>query len=274
MPELRIVSGLAPIGQARIYCEIAGEGQPFVMIHAGVADHRQWNNEFAHFAQRFRVIRYDRRGYGESEPVDGEYSDLGDLTALLDHLGIDEPAIVMGCSMGGGVAMNLALAEPARVAALILVDSGPPGLELNVPELALFEQAEAAYEAGDFDRLAGIETRIWFDGIGRAPSDVDPDVRRLAYEMNRKALGHEAKGLGKRMPDAREPAAERLTEIEAPVLIVVGANDIPYMHAAADYMLERIPSARRVVIEDAAHLPNMEHPAEFRRLVTEFLESI
>lgn len=274
MPEIPGDSGRATINNAHIYYEIAGEGQPFVMIHAGVADSRQWNNEFAHFANHFRVLRYDMRGYGKSEPVDGEYSHLQDLTALLDHLHFDQSLILMGCSMGGGMAMDLALAQPARVKALIMVDSGPTGLELDVPELAAFGEAEEAYNAGDLDLTAEIETQIWFDGLGRTPAQVDPAMRRLAYEMNRNALSHEAKKLGKRLPDVQIPAVGRLGELNMPVLVIVGANDIPYMLAAADYMVEKIPSARKETLADAAHLPNMDHPGQFRRIVTAFLDTV
>src|ERR1041384_5493228 len=142
MTELKNNSGFAPINNARIYYEIAGEGEPFVMIHAGVADQRQWNNEFRYFADRFHVLRYDMRGYGKSEPVDGEFSHLGDLTALLDYLHLDQPVILMGCSMGGGIAMNFALTQPLRTKALIMVGSGPTGLQLDVPTLDKFAKAE------------------------------------------------------------------------------------------------------------------------------------
>jgi pimeloyl-ACP methyl ester carboxylesterase len=244
------------------------------MIHAGVADSRQWNNESAYFDRRFRVLRYDMRGYGKSEPVDGEFSHLEDLAALLDYLQIDEPAIVMGCSIGGGVAMDYTLTHPSRVTALIMVDSNPRGLDLDAPDPPEFEEAEEAYEAGDLDLLAEIETRIWFDGVGRTPAQVNPAMRRLAYEMNRNALSLDAKGLGTRLPDTEVPAVERLSELHVPVLVIVGAQDIPYMQAAADYMVGNTPSARKETIEDAAHLANMDQPREFRRLVTAFLESI
>lgn len=170
MSPLQTDSGLAAINDALIHYEIAGEGQTFVMIHAGVADTRQWNSEFAHFADRFRVVRYDLRGYGKSEPVDGEFSDLRDLNALLDHLHADGPFAVMGCSIGGGLAMDLALAQPSRVKALTMVDAGPTGLELDVPAPAKFEEAEKAYNEGDLDLLAELETQIWFDGMGRTPA--------------------------------------------------------------------------------------------------------
>jgi len=267
-------SGFASTGDARLYYEVAGEGQPFVMIHAGVADNRQWNNEFAYFANRFRVVRYDMRGYGKSEPVDGEFSHLQDLTALLDHLHIDQPLILMGCSMGGGLAMDLALTQPSRVKALIMVDAGPTGLKLDVPTPTKFEDAERAYNAGDLDRVAEIETQIWFDGMGRTPTQVNQVMRQLAYEMNRNALAHDAKQLGKRLPDTQVQAVERLSELHMPVLVIVGADDTPYMLAAATYMLEKIPSARKVIIEDAAHLPNMDHSDEFQRIVTTFLDSV
>lgn len=271
MTEIRTESGLAPINGAQIYYEIAGAGQPFVMIHAGVADSRQWNNEFDHFARYYRVLRYDQRGYGRSEPVEGEYSHLRDLTALLDDLHLAEPLILMGCSMGGGLAMNFALTHPSRVKALVMVGSGPTGLELDVPTPAKFAAAEEAFNAGDLDQVAEIETQIWFDGEGRSPAQVNPAMRRLLYEMDRLALAHEVKELGKRLPDTDVPAALRLGELHSPVLIIVGAHDTPYMRAAADYMLEHLPSAQKVLIEDAAHLPNMDQPAEFAQIVSTFL---
>ena len=242
------------------------------MIHAGVADSRQWNNEFVHFAKRFRVLRYDLRGYGKSEPVDGEFSHFKDLSALLDHLRFDGSLILMGCSMGGGLAMDFALAQPSKVRALIMVGSAPRGLELDAPTPAKFEEAEKAYNAGALDLVAELETQIWFDGMGRTPDQVDQTMRQLAYEMNRNVLSHAAKRLGKLIPDTEVPAAEHLSELNIPVLVLVGAHDTPYILAAAEYMIEKILSAQKVVIEDAAHLPNMDQPDQFQSVITEFLK--
>lgn len=267
-------SGFVNVGDARLYYETAGQGIPFVMIHAGVADNRQWNNEFAFFAKHYQVIRYDMRGYGKSEPVDGEFNHLDDLAAILNALGIQEPALIMGCSMGGGLAMDFALTHPDRVRALILVGSGPSGLELDVPTPSKFADAEKAFEAGELDLVGEIETQIWFDGTGRTPGQVNQAMRKLVYEMNRQALAHEVKQLGKRIPNTQTPAFNRLSDLEVPVLIVVGEHDTPYILAAADYMVERILSAQKVIIEDAAHLPNMDHPNEFQAHVTNFLEGL
>ena len=267
-------SGLANIDNAQIYYEAAGKGIPLVMIHAGVADSRQWNNEFAFFARNYQVIRYDMRGYGKSEPVDGEFSHLGDLISLLDTLELHEPLVMMGCSMGGGLAMDFALTYPSRAKALIMVDAGPSGLELNVPTPAKFAEVEKAFEAGELDLVAEIETQIWFDGMDRTPEQVNQAMRKLVYEMNRKALSHEVRQLGKRLPNTQSPAFDRLTALDIPVLVIVGAHDTPYVLAAADYMIEKLQSARKVIIKDAAHLPNMDQPHEFQGIVKAFLEGL
>jgi len=267
-------SGFASINGAQIYYEVAGTGQPFVMLHAGVSDSRQWNNEFAYFAQEYTVIRYDARGFGKSKPVEGEFSNLEDLKALLDHLQISDSLILMGCSMGGGLSMDFALENPSRAKALIMVGSGPGGLELDIPSPKKFAEAEKAYEKKDWDLLVELYTQIWFDGINRTAEQVDPTMRKLVYEMNRTSLMHHATGLGEQRPNIEPPAATRLQELTVPILVVVGEEDVPYIRAAADHMVEKIPSARKVVMQDAAHLPNMEHPEKFQQIVSEFLAEL
>ena len=274
MTTLHTKSGFVQVENARLYYETAGQGVPLVMIHAGVADSRQWNNEFAFFAPNYRVVRYDMRGYGKSEPVDGEFSHLGDLVAVLNALEVDEPVVIMGCSMGGGLAMDFALTHPSRVKALIMVGSGPSGLELDVPTPSKFAEVEKAFEAGDLDLVSELETQIWFDGTGRTPEQVDQAMRKLLYDMNRQALAHEVKQLGKRLPNSQVQAFDRLNELQIPVLIIVGQHDTPYILAAADYMVEKLSSAQKVRVEDAAHLPNMDQPDEFQTAVTNFLENL
>ena len=264
-------TGFAAINGAQLYFEATGDGRPFIMIHAGVADSRQWDHEFAHFGEAWQAIRYDLRGYGKSKPVTGEFRHLDDLTSLLEHLDVTQPAVLMGCSMGGGLALDFTLAHPDRVAALILVDSGPSGLRLDIPLPGKFQEVEAAFDAGDLDRACELEVQIWFDGLDRTPAQVNRQMRKLAFDMNRIAVENESAAIAKRLPDAATPAAGRLDELALPVLVCVGASDIPYMIAAADYMVEHIPDARKALIEDAAHLPNMDHPRQFREIVDTFL---
>ena len=266
-------SGFINIDNAKLYYEIAGTGAPFVMVHAGVADSRQWNNEFAYFSQHYQVIRYDMRGYGKSEPVEGEFSHMSDLVSLLDALSIHEPLTIMGCSMGGGLAMDFALTHPSKVKALIMVDASPSGLDLDVPEPSKFADAEKAFESGDLDLLTEIETQIWFDGMGRTPEQVNPTMRKLLYEMDHLALSNELKELGKRLPNTETPVYDRMESLNIPVLIITGSHDTPYILAAADYMKENIKFAKKIMIEDAAHLPNMDQPQEFQKAVEEFLSA-
>jgi pimeloyl-ACP methyl ester carboxylesterase len=265
-------SGFAPINGAQVYYEVAGEGQTIVFIHAGVADSRLWDDQFSFFAEHYRVIRYDLRAFGKTEPVEGEFSNLDDLYELLKFLGV-ERAHLVGCSIGGGLCMDLALRHPEMAASLVMVCSGPSGLDLDVPTPEKFAEAEKAWHAKDWDLLAELETQIWFDGAGRAPQDVDPALRQKAFEMNRIGILHAAKELGKAKPAPTPSAAERLGELNLPVLVIVGALDTPYILAAADYMTQRVKNAQKVVIENTAHLPSMEHPAEFNHLLAAFLES-
>jgi pimeloyl-ACP methyl ester carboxylesterase len=92
--------------------------------------------------------------------------------------------------------------------------------------------------------------------------------------MNRLALSHDALGLGKQLPDTETPAVERLSELDIPMLVVLGTHDLPYFNAAADYMVDNTPYTRKVLIEDAAHLANMEHPDRFQKIVRSFLDEI
>ena len=271
-----IETGYARVNGARLYYELAGSGAPLVMLHAGIADCRMWDGEFERFASSHRALRFDMRGYGKSLPVAGEFNLQDDLEALLKELGIAKPAAFMGCSMGGGLAIDYALAQPQAASALILVGSGPAGLELDVPGPdELFAESEAAYEAGDIERVAELDMQIWFDGTGRSPADVAADARAKAFEMARLVTEHELTGIGQHVRKPVDtPAAERLGELTMPALIVVGENDLPYLRAAADFMLERMPNAKKLLLHDAGHLPNMEQPERFQAAVAAILAEV
>ncbi|MCB0076228.1 MAG: alpha/beta hydrolase [Anaerolineales bacterium] len=267
-------NGYIEVHGGPIYYEVAGDGTPFVMIHAGVADSRQWNHEFTAFADSYRVVRYDQRGFGKSVPHDSEYSLYGDFVALVETLQVARPFVLMGGSMGGGTALDYALDHPQDVKALILVGSGPSGLALDVPSSEKFVEVEAAFNEGDLDRVCELEMQIWFDGPGRTAADVDQQMRALAYEMNRLALELEVRGIGRRLPSPTAPAAGRLASLQAPLLVIVGEHDQPYMHGAANVMAAEVPKVRVAPIADAGHLPNMDQPAEFQRIVRAFLNDV
>ena len=169
--------------------------------------------------------------------------------------------------------LDFALRHPERVGTLVLVGSAVSGFEGDVEPPQQWDELVAADEAGDLGRVSELEVRIWVDGPGRRSEDVDASVRDLVREMNLIALQNEASGLGEESPPD-PPAVGRLPEIGAPALILVGDSDQPRTLAAADLLASKLPSARKVVMTGTAHLPNMERPEEFNRLVLDYLEEV
>ena len=133
------------------------------------------------------MIRPDLRGFGDSELPPVPYSMLADIIALLDHLEVNR-AHVVGCSMGGTLAIDFALEHPQRVERLVLVGSGVSGSNLGAADSALFAEVEAADKAGDMDAVNRAEVRLWVDGPRRPEGSAPAAVRELVLDMNGRAL--------------------------------------------------------------------------------------
>ena len=172
---------------ARIHYERSGGGFPLLLIHAGIADSRMWGPQVEAWADRFDMIRSDLRGFGDSELPPMSYSSREDLVGLLDHLGVNR-AHVMGCSMGGTVALDLALEHRERVERLVLVAGGISGSNLGDADAALFADIEAADKTGDLDAVNRAEVRLWVDGPGRPEGSAPAAVRDLVLDMNGRSL--------------------------------------------------------------------------------------
>jgi pimeloyl-ACP methyl ester carboxylesterase len=264
--------GFAEVNDASLYYDVVGNGESLVLVHAGIADRRMWDGQLEAFAERYRVVRYDMRGCGRTEtPTGATFSHHDDLRGLLDFLGI-ERANLLGCSIGARTVIDFALAHPERVRALALVCPSVSGSESDEEPPEEWDELVAADEAGDLDRVSELEVRIWVDGPYRSPDHVDPAVRDLVREMNVIALRNEA-GLGEERP-AQLPAVHRLAEIQAPTLVVAGDVDRPEVGARADLLSRSIPRTQKAVINGTAHVPNMEKPVEFNRILLEFLAGI
>lgn len=262
--------GTAEVNGAVLYREVAGEGEPLVLVHAGIADGRMWDGQFAAFARRYRVIRYDMRGFGKSEMVAGPYSHHADLSGLLDDLGIERASFV-GCSMGGRTVIDFALENPGRAVALALVGPSVGGFESDADPPPQWDELLAAEEAGDLEKVSELEVRIWVDGPSRGADVVDPSVRDLVREMNLIALRNEATGLGTEIP-LDPPAVGRLDGMRVPSMVIVGDLDRPEVISRTDLLERDLPDVRKVVMPGTAHLPNMEQPGRFNDLVLSFLE--
>lgn len=258
----------AEIGGTRFYYEMAGEGHPLVLIHAGITDRGMWDGQFDACAQQYQVVRYDRRGFGDTTTVSEAYSHHQDLYNLLTFLDIERTFLV-GCSQGGKTALDFTLEHPEKTGALVLVASALSGFTFADQLPRQWQELERADEAGDIEGVNELEMQIWVDGPHRTPQQVDRKVRERVHRMNHTALVKSV-DLGEERP--LEPAAvDRLSEIDVPTLIVIGDLDTPRTRAAADFLAEHITGARKVIVSGTAHLPNMEQPEEFNRQVLSFL---
>jgi 3-oxoadipate enol-lactonase len=259
---------------ADLHHEVAGQGPPVVLVHEGIADSRMWEPQWRTFPPRHRVLRYDMRGYGESPLQPGNYSNAGDLAGLLDHLELG-PAALVGVSLGGAVSLQVALARPDLVSALVLVGSGLPGWDWSEETKAGWAEEEAAFARGDLDAAVDVNLRMWVAGPDRSLDDIAPGVRGSVAQMQRLAFEHwrEVGDAAKEEPLV-DAVAERLGEIAVPTLVLVGDLDRPEMRAIADYLAAKIPGARHATIAGTAHVPSMEKPEEFDELVLGFLSEI
>jgi pimeloyl-ACP methyl ester carboxylesterase len=263
-------SGTLSVPGAGLYWESTGSGPALLLVHAGIADHSMWDDDVPALAAAHRVVTYDCRGYGRSASTDVAFSNRADIAALMDHLGLERAAL-LGCSRGGQIAIDFTLEQPERVSALIMVASGPGGLEHEPTpeELVLFETEEPMWLAKDWAGMADLDVRVWVDGVGgsadRVPAAIRERVRAMCLAKYETAS-----------PDGQPivldpPAGGRLEEIARPTLVIHGDLDVSYIGFAAETMERRILGARRVTLPGVAHMVNLERPAEFRRLVLDFL---
>jgi 3-oxoadipate enol-lactonase len=252
-----------------------GSGEPVVLVHAGVADRRMWDDIAPVLAAEHRVIRPDVRGFGETLPPSGPWSHHTDLLALLDELLIARAHLV-GASIGAGIAVEAALARPDAVASLVLAAPGGALFGEAPVELRPIWAAEVeALDRGDLDEAVDVNLRAWVDGPDRSPEAVDPGVRAFVGRMQREAFELPQWDDEQAPEHELSPAAAgRLAELRCPVLVVVGDADQPAVIATAERIAAEAPRARLVVWRDAAHMLPLERTAEFAGLVEGFLREV
>ena len=253
-----------------LYVEVAGEGPAVALVHEGVCDSRMWDREWQEWSPSFRLLRLDLRGFGRSPLEAGPFAHARDLIGALEEHEL-APAALVGVSLGGRVALEVALERPELVRALVLVAPGLPGHEWSQELRSAWAEEEAAFEAGDLDAAVEASLRTWVDGPRRRPEDVDPQVRARVGEMQRRAYELVLPVEEDEEELLVDDLAQRLGEIRAPTLVLVGEEDQPDMHRIAERLEREIPGARRTTIRGTAHVPSMERPREFDQLVLPFL---
>ena len=252
---------------ARLAYEVSGGGPAVVLVHGFGLDMRMWDPQAGPLAARFRVVRYDCRGFGASGPFDPAvpYTHADDLVALLDHLDIAD-AVVAGLSFGGRVALQVALADPARVRGLALLDAVLDGVPWDPESARALDEVTRRVQAAGV--LAG--RAAWLAHPLFAAARERPD---LAASLAAMVAGYPGQHwLGQDPHRQTRPPIDVLEGVTVPALVAVGEHDVPGFREMSAVLARRIPGAVYRVVADAGHMVNMEQPAAVNEMLTRFTQ--
>lgn len=260
----------ASVNGIPMHYDLQGEGPGLVLLHAGIAHLGMWDQQMDAFSEHFKVLRYDIRGWGKTSDPAGDYTEHGDLRALMQHLAMQK-AHVLGISNGGRIAIDFAIAFPDMLEKLVLVGPALGGFDYpeNKFESELESKHAQAMEIGNLALAAEYEARLWLDGPNRQPQDIDAEFRNKALALILETLEiPEGQGQGTML---LPKAAGRLDEIQAACLVIFGEEDVDSLRAVVEKLISDVKDIRRVDLPGAAHLPNMEKAAAFNKIVLDFL---
>lgn len=255
--------------------QVQGSGKPLVLVHGWALNLHEWDNIVNDLARHYRVIRYDRRGYGSSGGRPDPTADAADLKALLESLGVSR-AYVMGHSGGAHVALTLAVRYPEMVGGLILFASGPlPGFNppftgRDAPPVQQF--AVIAKTQGLDSLRAAIAhwgQRVMFQG-----RPIPPPILAQIQAMLQTYQGYDFLDPAPPSNLAPEARADELGKVKAPTLVLIGDEEMPYLHLVAEALTYGIPEATMVVVRGGGHALSLQEPERFTAEVLRFLRLV
>jgi pimeloyl-ACP methyl ester carboxylesterase len=227
-----------------------------------------------HLGPGYRTIAYDRRGFGDTTFEAEPHADTDDAVAVLAAEAVAS-AVVIAASNGGKIALDLALAHPERVEALVLIASAVRGAPEEDPAdfsdrvRRLYSTYEAAEEAADPDELNRVEAHAWLDGWAAEEGRVQGSARELFLEMNGRALRSADTGPARELP----PLWDRLGEVSVPTLVLCGDLDVLCL-PTSEHLATQLPHATYEVLEATGHLPHLEGHPRCLDAITDFLGSL
>jgi pimeloyl-ACP methyl ester carboxylesterase len=273
-----IDSGYAQVNNTKLYYEISGKGEPLVLIHGSFGDRRFWDPQFMELSKKYKVLRYDIRGYGKSAlPNSNElYRDVDDLKALMDYLGINK-AHVCGLSLGSFILIDLALTYPDKCLSLIPIGprvAGDGTDEYKTPNADSVRaiiattteivKSKGAKEATDY---------LWTGNHAMGKCVVSPKTREALLKM-----GYEYSWWRYLHPSKREyafpMAIKQLNEIKIATLVVSAEYDLALCKEVAAILAKGIQGAKMISIKNAGHMMNMDNPKEFNKAISEFIDKV
>ena len=247
---------MIPVSGGQIWAEdTGGDGTPLILVNPGWGIASIWSPLMGVLGGRYRVIRYDDRGFGRSPAPTVPFTRLGDLRAVLDHTAAPTPVIV-GHSGGGGTALSLALSDPERAASLVLIAPGTPDYPWPQEDPYLGEFARL-YSAGDREGLISLGLKTW-----AAAGDDAAAVTQISAAVSG---FFEVGELGQ--PDP--PAYGRLGEVRLPAVVVRGDREYPMVAECADAIASGILGCGHVIVPGADHLLPLRTPARLAEIITE-----
>jgi 3-oxoadipate enol-lactonase len=258
-------SGYINAGEAKIFYEVAGSGPVLIFLHDGLVHREIWDYQFPFFSKKYKVIRYDRRGYGKSSEAEGAFSNIQDLNDLYTQLQVDRASLI-AMSSGGRLAIDFTLRFPEKVSSLILVGAVVGG----------FPYTQHFYSRGSHlpaDLKTTEERALYYakdDPYEIFRENVAAEEKVVQLVKNNPRRGH-GSAVG---PRPAKPAYLRLNEIKVPALILVGEFDIPDVHAHAGAIQAGIANSKRDIIPNSGHLIPIEQPERCNEIVAKFLDEL
>lgn len=252
-----------------LWYDSVGVGPPLVFLHAGIANRTMWQPQIDEFSDRFRIITPDVRGFGDTSVGAEPFSRRDDWAAVMDHAGLAQ-ATFIGCSIGAGFALDFAIEQPERVDKLVLIGVTPAGFEgEDDPALVeAWQQIDEHIDEGRLEEAGRLEARLWVDGPrrpeGAAPQWLRDQVVEWSIPINSVVDWGDSQQLD-------PPAMQRLGEVRAPTLVIVGSEDAQVVLEGCRATAAGITGAELVELEGTAHLPSLEVPERFNAALGSFL---
>jgi len=262
----------AKINDTTLHYDVQGQGETLVFLHAGITDLSMWDAQVAEFAKKYRTIRYDMRGFGRSQFPENTFSHVHDLEMLLEYLKVED-AYLVGCSKGATLALDFTILYPDKVNGLMFVGSAPRGYQFTGEHPPIWKELKQAVEVANFDKAADLGLQIWLAGENRPLEQVNEQLREQVRILIKTMFENEVHSRGKEEKSDMN-AMTLLADIKTPTFILIGREDMEDLVEVAEHMVSVMPNAKMTIMENTAHLPNMERPTEFNKLLDDFLNQL